>query len=322
MDGTAPVHESAPADAAAAIAPAPPPAPLPTRIPHVSPVHLKRLRRLFTLLQALSPALAARVAFWLFLRTFRHPLRPDDKAALARAKPHQVKAGRDIVKVYEWGSGERRVIILHGWGSGAARFTRLAESLQARGWHVLVPDAPGHGASPGRSSSLPQFVTALDAVIARFGAPHALVGHSLGALAIACRYRSGAPSWSRDLSAIALISMPAGAHFLVEVYLEALGIRTVTRARLLELFERRFQARVEHYEAAPGVAHIDARLLFVHDRGDDIVPYAHSEALLRVLPRAQVLTTESLGHSALTREEATVGRVVRFLDGEREAAVV
>ena len=92
------------------------------------------------------------------------------------------------VQVYEWGQGDRIVIILHGWGSSAARFTRMAELLQARGWHVLVPDAPGHGASPGRSSSLPQFIAALDAIVARFGAPRALVGHSLGALGIACRY--------------------------------------------------------------------------------------------------------------------------------------
>src|SRR5690606_10608701 len=191
--------------------PVPDRAPVAPRVPHIAPEHLGKLRRLFACLQAISPALAARVAFRMFLRTFRRPVAAEDRAALDRARRHQLMAGPDPMTVYEWGDGERTVIILHGWGSGAARFTRLAEALQARGWRVLVPDAPGHGASPGRSSSLPQFIVALDAIVARFGPPQALVGHSLGALGIAHRHAAGLPDWADQLESVVLISMPSGA---------------------------------------------------------------------------------------------------------------
>lgn len=290
-----------------------PSAPLSTRMPHVSPRQIIWLRRTFALLQALSPALAARLAFRLFLRSFRHPLRAEDRAALGRARRHQVTSGRDAVVVYEWGSGERTAIILHGWGSSAARFTGLAERLAAQGWRVLVPDAPGHGASSGRSSSLPQFIAALDAIVARFGTPQALIGHSLGALGIARRHAAAEAGWVAGLEAVVLISMPSGAPFLLEVFLQSLGIRPKTRARLHALFEQRFGARVIDFASMPGAGRVSARLLLVHDSGDDIVPHAHSEALRRHLPQATLITTTGLGHSALTRDAETIGRITDFL---------
>jgi pimeloyl-ACP methyl ester carboxylesterase len=287
---------------------------IPTRLPHVSATQITWLRRGFAVLQALSPALAARAAFALFLRSFRHPLRPEDRRALERARRHRIVAGADTVAVYEWGPGERTVIILHGWGSSAARFVRMAEALQSRGWRVLVPDAPGHGASSGNSSSLPQFIAALDAIVARFGPPDALIGHSLGALGIARRHGEGPPEWATRLEAVALISMPSGAPFLLEAFLQALAIRPVTRTCLLALFERRFGATLESYAALPGAARIAARLLILHDDGDDIVPHAHSTELAQQLRDGRVTTTTGLGHSALTRDAATINAIAGFLD--------
>jgi pimeloyl-ACP methyl ester carboxylesterase len=277
----------------------------------------------FALLQALSPALAARLAFRLFLRSFRHPLRAEDSAALGRARRHRLLAGTQAFEVREWGAGDRLAIILHGWGSSAARFTLMAETLQARGWRVLVPDAPGHGASPGKSSSLPQFIAALDAIVARFGPPQALIGHSLGALGIARRHAQGPPDWATQLRAVVLISMPSGAPFLLEVFLDALGIQAATRARLVGLFERRFRAGVESYASLPGAARIAAPLLLVHDSGDDIVPWAHSDQLQREAAAVagdctpRLLNTAGLGHSGLTRDAATIAQIADFLDGVR-----
>jgi len=269
---------------------------------------------MFAGLQAISPRLAARVAFHLFLRTFRRPLLAEDRAALAQARRHRVMAGPDAMTVFEWENDGPLAIILHGWGSGAARFTRLALALQAQGWRVLVPDAPGHGSSPGRSSSLPQFITGLDAIAARFGPPQALIGHSLGALGIAHRHAAGAPDWAAGIESVVLISMPSGAPFLVDVFLDAMDIRPPTRACMTRLFQRRFNASVEAFAALPAVSRIGGRLLVLHDVGDDIVPCSHSEAVLREIPGATLVTTRDLGHSALTRDAPTIQRIVEFIE--------
>jgi len=253
------------------------------------------------------------VAFKLFLRTFHHPLRAEDAAILARATRHQIIAGTDSVVVYDWAGAGPTAIILHGWGSSAARFTLLAQALHARGWRVLAFDAPGHGLSSGNSSSLPQFMAALDAVIERCGQPRALVGHSLGALAIACRHTAGPPVWAGALDAVVLLSMPSGADFLLRKYFDALGLSAATERRLLARFRARFAAEPRDYETMPGASRIAARLLLAHDQEDDIAPYAHSADLLRQLHGARLVTTIGQGHSTLTRDAATIAQIVDFI---------
>lgn len=222
--------------------------------------------------------------------------------------------GKGTIMVREWAGNGPTAFILHGWGSSAARFTQLAQALHARGWRVLAFDAPGHGASTGRSSSLPQFMAALDAIIERHGRPQALIGHSLGALAIARRHADGAPGWASELRAVALVSMPAGAEYLIRKYIEALGLSAHTEQRLMDRFRQRFDAEPRDYGSMPGAGRIAARLLLVHDRDDDIVPHAHSAQLAAQLPTAAFITTVDQGHSKLTREPTTIAAIVDFID--------
>src|SRR5690606_22760450 len=97
----------------------------------------------------------------------------------------------------------------------------------------------------------------------------------------------------------------------------ALGIREAAQRHLIGLFERRFAARVEAFTGLPAARHIGGRLMVVHDSGDDIVPHDHSTAMLREIPGATLLTTRDLGHSALTRDTATIQAIADFLDGTR-----
>jgi pimeloyl-ACP methyl ester carboxylesterase len=282
-------------------------------LPHVTPAKLALLRGFFGILQMLSARLAASRAFNLFMRTYRRPLREEDAARLGHTRREQLGQGEDAFIAYEWPNNGPTAVILHGWGSGAARFTLLAEALHQRGWRVLVLDAPGHGASPGNSSSLPQFMASLDATAARYGRPNALIGHSLGALAIACRHANGAPEWAGELAGVVLISMPSGAEFLLAKFIDMLGLSGATEKLLRQLFDERFHARPATYASMPGAGRIAAPVLLLHDPGDDIAPYAHSAELFPQLANAQFITTEGQGHSALTRDAATIERIVEFI---------
>src|SRR6185369_2187008 len=251
------------------------------RLPHVSSRQLRNLRLLMRVLQAINTGLAARVAFRLFLTPLRRRLDPSDAPDVAGATLHHVDCRNgDRAQVYDWGTGERTAIIVHGWSSHAARFAPLARALVARGWRVLAFDAPGHGVSPGRVSSLPQFIAALDAIIEKLGPVHALIGHSLGALAIAVRLGDASKPVPSTLQRVVLISMPSGAPYLLESFEAMLGIRAPTRERMRQLFLHRFAREPSHYVSLPNAARIPLPTLIVHDRNDDIVPLAHSEPLI------------------------------------------
>ena len=292
------------------------------RLPPVSTARITWLRRLLALLQGVSPPLAARVAFTLFLRPLRRRLQQMDAATMAAARVHSLAAGSDQVQVYEWGAGPRSVIILHGWGSRASRFAPLAAALVARGWRVLALDAPAHGLSPGNSASLPQFMQAMDAVAMRLGPVQALIGHSLGALTIACRRPDSPPAWFSDLQRVVLISMPSGAPFLVDAFRDMFAIQEPTAQRMLALFRQRFGTTPDAYVASADTPPMRLPVLLVHDHTDDIVPFTQSQQLLTALPRAKLLATDGLGHSALTRDAATIDAIIDFLETDEQRAPV
>jgi len=285
------------------------------RLPHVSAQQLRLLRWLMRVLQAISTVLAARVAFRLFLTPQRRRLDPADTSAVALARQHQLDSsdgGR--IQVYEWGHGPQTAVIVHGWGSHAPRFAPLAQALAARGWRVLAFDAPGHGRSTGRTSSLPQFIAALDVVLEKLGPVQALIGHSLGALAITVRLGSPSEPLPASLQKLVLISMPSGAAYLLDSFEQMLGLGEATRRRSRELFIRRFANEPEHYVSLPNAARIPLSTLVVHDRADDIVPLAHSEPLIARMPHAQLHCSEGMGHSGLLRDPAVVQAIAGFLD--------
>ena len=73
-------------------------------------------------LSALAPALAARLAGWLFTTPSR-PRRPAlevELLATARARPMQVGARR--IETWMWGTGPN-VLLVHGWGGRGAHPT-------------------------------------------------------------------------------------------------------------------------------------------------------------------------------------------------------
>lgn len=288
------------------------------RLPHVSPSRLRVLRAAMAVLQRLAPPLAARVALDLFQRPYHRALVPAERDLLRQARQHRLDAGGDAVQVFEWpGTRPDTVLLVHGWGSRAGRFTALAALLHARGWRVLALDAPGHGGSPGRRSNLTRFMAALEATARQLGPVHALAGHSFGALAIARCHQPGPPDWAGSLRATALLSMPSGIPFLAGNFLQLLGIGPAGQRHWRAAFERRFGAPPEDFQALPGAARIPGRVLLAHDPDDDIVPYDHAlETLARIGGAVRLLTTHGLGHSALTRDPATLAVIADFIDGE------
>ena len=269
------------------------------------------MRRQLGWLQALSPWLASHVGFRLFLTPSKRALDPEDAPGLASAQRHTLPFGNQTLAAYEWGTGQRLAVLLHGWGSHAPRFAALAAALVASGFRVVAFDAPAHGKSTGRQSSLPQFQRALTQVLAHFGPADLLLGHSLGALAMALSSGETPPSF-RPPRALVLVSMPDSALFLVDRYEQMFGVSAATAAQLRRRFENRFGGAPEQFAASRIAARLGMPALVVHDRQDDVVPYSQAEALLPLLPRGHLLPTDGLGHSGLLRDPATINVITSF----------
>jgi pimeloyl-ACP methyl ester carboxylesterase len=237
-----------------------------------------------------------------------------DEAMLAKARRTRLRTPAGHLQVYEWGpagEGVPTVVILHGWGSHAPRFSAFVEAILARGWRAVAFDAPGHGRSSGRGSSLMQFRDALDAVVRAHGPVQAFIAHSLGALALALRL--GDPVAGPQARAAVLISMPRDAVYLLELYLDALGASRRVRELVRTGFIRRYGLDIAQLSGLTHAPRIACPVLVVHDEGDESVPAAHARELQGVLPAGTLHLTQGLGHNQLLRDGATIAASVDFL---------
>ena len=141
--------------------------------------------------------------------------------------------GRPLA-VWRWGRGPA-VLLVHGWGSRGSRLASFIAPLTEAGYSVVAFDAPGHGASAGRLSSLPQFISAIQRLAARARALEAIVAHSMGGaattLAMARGLRSGRVVF------LAPAADPAGYS---ERFAEMVGLTPDVLARMKRSIERRF----------------------------------------------------------------------------------
>jgi pimeloyl-ACP methyl ester carboxylesterase len=268
---------------------------------------------------AVSPTLAGRLAFPLFMRVGRRTLvAREDRATHDVARrgtvriPGLRRQGVDVV-TYEWGSGADTVVLAHGWQSRASVFAPLVRELRSEGFRVIAFDAPANGDSPGRGTYLVDHLDIIAELQHHHGAFHAIVGHSFGALAALVSVHDGIAA--RRVVSIAGAGSP---EVFIDGFGEALGLDRPGRDALAHRFTARlFPAGPDPFERFSALRHPlpgATPLLLVHDHGDRRVPFSQSERLAEVNgPAARLVATDGLGHNRILRADVTLDEVTAFL---------
>ncbi|MEV0128809.1 alpha/beta fold hydrolase [Dactylosporangium sp. NPDC050688] len=278
------------------------------------------IRVAFGVLERAAPALGARWAerlwFQLPKRATRAALADSPAAPALPGRPFTVKAGTTDVAGVAWGEGPA-VYLLHGWAGHRGQLEALVPGLVDRGFTAVAFDAPSHGRSgPGaygpRSSSIPEFAAALEAVVAAHGPAAGIVAHSLGSVAATVAMCDGL----RAGRVVMLAPMASPASY-AGYFAQALGFGPRILSRLIRLVERRVGAPVHHFDVPElGRAVRMPPTLILHDRADRSIPVADGIAIAEAWPTATLRITEGLGHRRLLREPEVVGAVVDFIDGK------
>jgi hypothetical protein len=263
-----------------------------------------------------SPELAGRVAMPLF-RQVRPalPLRPDDRGVHEAAERGTLRVrGRDIV-TYSWGRGADTVLLVHGWRGRASQFGPIVRELRAEGFRVVSFDAPANGESGGRHTDIRDYLAAIDALQARHGRFHLIVGHSFGSLAALTAVREGTAA-----GGVAAIAGMADARYLVDGFAARLGLAAATADVLARRFTRRVLPGVaepyRRFDAVAAPLPEAVPLLVVHDRADREVAVGEGMRLHAAHgERSRLVLTEGSGHSRILGADVTLDAVTAFATG-------
>lgn len=235
---------------------------------------------------------------------------PSDAArqVLDRASVEKAVVDGDEVVHHVWGDGERRVLLAHGWSGNAGHMTDLADAFAAAGFTVVAPDLPGHGRSAGDLSSVIHFARTIEAANERYGPFHAVVAHSISA--VATTY-----ALSRGLGCErAVFFNPLGSFTsLWRRNEEVLHLPPKLMSRIVGLAEEWLEISFEKIEPVTLAAQLSTPLLVFHDEHDPEVRMADIEVLVQAWPGAQLVKVEKLGHTRILGNEEMVRRAVDFV---------
>jgi pimeloyl-ACP methyl ester carboxylesterase len=263
------------------------------------------LRAAFRLAGTIAPPLAVRWAE----RAFGSPPRLEARPSPVLATGHRfyLTAGRERLAVWSWGDGPT-ALLLHGWAGRSEQLVSFVPPLLAAGYSVVAPDAPGHGASTGRASSVVAFADALEAVATRVGPVQAFVGHSAGAAAGALAIHRGVPVHRAVFLAPVASLADVVVRFAWQLHIPP-WIADAMRRR----FESRLGVPMSALEVPALARGARTPLLVFHDPQDREVPWHDAAAIAQAWPGARLVDVPRVGHNRILRDADVVARAVSFL---------
>lgn len=265
-------------------------------------------------LDMISPRLSGRWTYKLWFGT--HRFKEPGREAKWREQADQIVLPHDDgpLSVYSWGTGALTALLVHGWNGRGTQMGAFAAPLVEAGYRVVAFDAPGHGRTPGTSSSIFRIIDALQSITQAVGPFNAIVTHSFGAMVIAKALNA-----TLTTDRVVCISPPAEMEFLLDSFSNTLQIPSGTREVLVELLEKEYGNDIwERLSAENNVANLSIPALIIHDENDQDVPWQQGKHLADAWPDAQWMLTRGLGHTRILRHEQTVQAVVDFLTDGRQ----
>ncbi len=247
----------------------------------------------------------------------RMRIRASQAPVMARAVRSTIDAAGRRIAVYRWGSGERRILLVHGWSGRAAQFADLVSRLSVDAT-VVAFDAPAHGETRGVTADIGMWIEAIRALDAEYGFD-LVIGHSFGGLAALRARRAGLVGGK-----VVSISAPPSTDAVTQAFAVQARLSAAVSELITGSFARRLgpvmSAIASGPDAGPGAA-ADAEALVIHDRSDRVVPVGAAQAIEAWWPGVSgVVLTDGRGHNGILADPDVVDAIASFATEPARAA--
>ncbi|MEM1214053.1 MAG: alpha/beta fold hydrolase [Bacteroidota bacterium] len=256
---------------------------------------------------------ACRLTMDLLSTALRRKVKPQHERFYAAGERQVYRCGKHHFYTYRYGQGPA-VLLLHGWCGHGARWIKQVEQLVAEGFQAIVMDAPGHGRSPGRFLSVPDYIQCVKTVLDGRTEWHSLLTHSMGSLvgviaASECAYVHADTRF-------VLMNTFADCDRLMSKFIRCLGIAEEVLAATRAYITSYTGKPLSYFSLADHFQRLNATGLLISDCNDIVVPPGEAELILAELPQLTYRPTQGLGHHL--RSDALMQEITDFVKRGRQ----
>jgi len=219
---------------------------------------------------------------------------PFEGATLVSYRRRHLEPGRPVV------------LLIHGWAGSGLQMRAIGDALAEAGFDPVLLDFPAHGRSGGWRSTLPQFTRAIHAAHARLGPFHAVVAHSLGALAALHTAARGLA-----VGRLVVVAPSAPPALFLRWFAGSFGLSDSVPQRMRDQIEQREGIPLQHFEPEWLGERVTQPVLVVHDEGDRVAPFSAGQRVAHTLRDARLHATQGLSHTRVLGDPAVAMAVLR-----------
>ena len=191
----------------------------------------------FTLMTKVSLSKASQWFQRLWFKPIKGKISEKDQRWLKSANTSHLDFKGKSVPIYQWGTGPI-IWCVHGWAGYSGQFRQIAGELVESGYSVLCFDAPAHGNAHGTRTNLVDMSEFIISLERAFGAPHGIVAHSAGGLAVNYALQKGLKT-----DKTVFISTPLSVDYVIDISQYQMSLP----APLMKVHRKAIVSRLRHH---------------------------------------------------------------------------
>lgn len=262
----------------------------------------------FNLLSFVNPKKLKKDGFELFCNPFARKVKPHQLEFLQKGMSDILNLEGYKIQTYKWGSGNKKILLVHGWQSHSFRWKNYIEHLVKNDFTVYALDAPAHGLSSGKSIHVVLYAKVINAFLEIHSEITSIVSHSIGGFATTYfldQYKE------HTIEKVVIMGAPGEASDFFDFYKETLGLTTKSLNLIIDEFYTQLGKLPSYFSSAKLAESILVPALIVHDKNDMATNYQYSIRLNKHWKNSELILTEGLGHDLKSKE--LVKQVTEFV---------
>ncbi|UOK41864.1 MULTISPECIES: alpha/beta fold hydrolase [Flavobacterium] len=262
------------------------------------------------ILESISPKLATKFAIKLFTTPIRHkiPKREIEMDAGSKQQLIPVKSINKSIMLYQYGTSEKKVLLVHGWSGRGTQLVKIADELIRSGYSIVSFDAPAHGKAPGKTSNMTEFIASVLQISKEFGPFEFAIGHSLGGMTIMNSIKRGL-----NVKKAVIIGSGDVVEDIMDDFVLKLGLKPVISKQMKFTFENKIGETMNSYSTYIASKEVTIPVLVIHDENDDDVPVSAAHHIHQHLKNGELLITKELGHRKILGDTKVIRKIVSFI---------
>ncbi|MBT2163595.1 alpha/beta fold hydrolase [Zobellia barbeyronii] len=250
------------------------------------------LKKVVGVLQRISPKLTAKVAFKFISKPKNRKIRSFEKSILGEARKSSIKFRKFDIKVFKWGNGNKKALVIHGWGGRAANFGAIIPKLIENGYEVISFDAPCHGNSTRRRTSFFE-ISDLVKLFLQKEKYDLVITHSMGSVFALLAMSS----LKYKIQQLIILTTPNRFLEFIGAAVLHFGLNPKTTKLLINKVRKTSEYEPITLKASRFVKDIETKLVtFIHDKADKIIPINTSKKVSASIQNSDFIEIEGTGH--------------------------